>query len=105
MGSSGAGKSSTINNLLENMNNEAAVGKKGNSETKTVTCFTGFIQGRAINLFDTPGFKDSHGLSDEYIMGLILQKICSETKTKTIDCFLIAESLVADRIYSSLYTQ
>ena len=108
MGSSGVGKSSTINNLIEDVRVDgkplrAEVGHTGDSLTKDITPFRGTFLGRPCNLFDTPGFQDSHGLKDEFIMSMIMQKICCDTQTKQIDGFILVDSMQADRIYSELY--
>ena len=108
MGASGVGKSSTLNNLIENVTVDgkpsmAKVGNTGESMTKDITVFRGTLLGRPCNLFDTPGFQDSHGLKDEFIMSMIMQKICCDTPSKQIDGFILVDSMSADRIYSELY--
>jgi len=108
MGSSGVGKSSTLNNLIEDITvdgvpKRAEVGTKGQSMTKDIIKYCGKLLGRQCNLFDTPGFQDSHGLKDELIMSMIMQKICCETESKQIDGFILVDSMQADRIYSKLY--
>ena len=97
VGPSGAGKSSTTNNLLEDMKRKANVGNTKNSCTKEVTRYESTLCGRRVNLLDTPGFNDTAGMTNEGIVAQILSEICSKTATKTVDCFLIADSLTSDR--------
>ena len=53
IGPTGAGKSSTVNNMLENMQEVAQVGMSGESCTKVPKIYTGSMCGRKINLIDT----------------------------------------------------
>lgn len=110
MGSSGVGKSSTLNNLIEDITVDgvpkgAKVGTSGESMTKDITRYCGKLLGRQCNLFDTPGFQDSHGLKDELIMSMIMQKVCCDTESKQVDGFILVDSMQADRIYSQLYIE
>ena len=100
LGPSGAGKSTTTNHLLENMKERAAEGNGQNSCTKDCSRYTGTLCGRKVNLIDTPGFNDTHGLSDETIMAQILAEVCLNTDSKTVDAFLVTDSLKADKSYS-----
>ena len=61
--------------------------------------------GRKINLIDTPGFNDTEGLSNEVIVSSILYQICMNTASKTVDCFLIAESIGSDKSIIERTTQ
>ena len=96
LGPSGSGKSTTVNNLLEGMSEKAPVGKSGESCTKVPKVYTGKMCGRKINLIDTPGENDTAGLSNEAIVSSVLYQICIHTSSKTVDCFLIADSLKSD---------
>ena len=82
------------------MQERATEGNGNNSCTKDCTRYTGTLCGRKINLIDTPGFNDTHGLSDETIMAQILAEVCLKTESKTVDAFLITDSLKADKSYS-----
>ena len=79
------------------MQGEAEVGKSGKSCTKAPKVYTGSLCGRKINLIDTPGLNDTSGVSNEAIISSVLYEICINTASKTVDCFLIADSLNSDK--------
>ena len=68
--------------------------------TKECTRFEGTLCGRKVHLIDTPGLNDTDKLSDEAIMGQILAKVCLNTQSKTVDAFLVTDSLKSDKSYS-----
>ena len=105
VGNSGMGKSTTVNNLLDEIDGRAEIGESGESCTKEVFKFVGSLCGRKINLYDTPGFADSHGMSNEYIMCLIMDKIIFSSPTRTIDAFIIVDSIGDSRSYSDKITK
>ena len=69
----------------------------GESCTKALKVYRGSMCGRMINLMDTPGFNDTQGLSNEAIVSSVLYQICVNTASKTVDCFLITDSLNSDK--------
>ena len=79
------------------MQKEAQVGMSGESCTKIPTMYTGSMCGRKIKLIDTPGFNDTAGMSNEAIVSSVLYEICINSVSKTVDCFLIADSLSSDK--------
>ena len=102
IGPTGSGKSSTVNNLLEDMQGRrqeerAEVGKSGESCTKVPKVYMGYMCGRMVNLIDTPGLNDTAGLTNEAVVSSVLYQVCMDTASKTVDCFLITDSLNNDR--------
>ena len=76
---------------------KAEVGTSSESCTKALKVYKGSLCGRIVNLIDTPGFNDTQGLSNEAIVSSVLYQICINTASKTVDCFLIADSLNSDK--------
>ena len=76
---------------------KAEVGMSGESCTKAPKVYTGSLCGRKINLIDTPGLNDTAMVSNEAIVSSVLYQICVNTASKTVDCFLITDSLNSDR--------
>ena len=82
-GDTGAGKSTTINNL---MNNEMIKTSGKKSETRSVTeyirkCNVGKLQlsGLEVDIVDTPGFGDTEGLPQDACNLWAIQRFCAET--------------------------
>jgi len=96
MGNSGAGKSTTINCILEPLtSNMTSVGAEvGNAEgscTKECKTFQGYIHDKRVNLVDTPGFNDTHGMSDAHILTMVMEHVATKTESKFIDAFILLE--------------
>ena len=81
IGQSGAGKSTTINRLLDGCIKTApasALGEEGNSVTKDPEIYNGYLYDRPCGIIDQAGFGDTHKLSDSVIMSRALLYVATE---------------------------
>ena len=93
VGQSGAGKSTTINRLLDGCQEEAHCSAPGSVASKSVTkhpkIFNGYLYDRPCGIIDQAGFGDTDGLDDETIMGRALLYVANEVPSRKIDAYLI----------------
>lgn len=80
IGMMGVGKSTLINSLFNEETAKPAGFEKMQGETKTIKKYSKLINGKVINLFDTPGFGDQD--VDIYSLSEQIQDLLCERKIK-----------------------
>ena len=82
IGQSGAGKSTTINNLLDECSKKAECSAPNSTASESVTkkpeIYNGYLYDRPCGIIDQAGFGDTDGLDDETIMGKALIYVANE---------------------------
>jgi hypothetical protein len=50
-----------------------------------------------IRVYDTPGYNDTDGVTDEMIFTMFIEEICCRTISRRIDAIVIIQSITEDR--------
>ena len=103
LGQSGAGKSTTLNRLLDGCSEKAVSSRPDSAAKKSVNktpkIFNGYLYDRPCGIIDQAGFGDTDGMDDETIMGKALMYLVNRASSMNVDGFIIVQSAKADRTY------